>query len=301
MKNYIALFISFFCTSAIYACDICGCGSGNNYIGILPEFKHRVIGIRYRYNQIHTHLGLNGSSYLTTKEQYQIAELWGSFQVGKRLRIMATVPYTFNTRTSSTEQVAQQGFGDISVLAHYQLLQNRMQDGKNKIWAQSLWIGAGIKMPTGVYKSSNKNEANFFQTGSGSTDFMMQAMYDLRKQDDGINVNLLYKINTENKNEYLYGNRLSISSQYYHKWKINKSSNIAPNAGLLFETSGSDVNKGSTVFASGGNVFMSSFGIEYGSKNWFAGAGFQLPITQHLANEFAKTGNRLMIHIGYAF
>lgn len=300
MKKYIALLIYFFFITEINACDICGCGSGSNYIGILPEFKQRVIGMRYRYNLIHTHLGSEGVSYLTTKEQYQIAELWGSFQVGKKLRLMATVPYTFNTRTNSTEQLAQQGFGDISILAHVPLLQKKTQDDKNKIWVQSLWVGGGVKIPTGVYKSSNKNEANFFQTGSGSTDFLLQAMYDLRKQDDGINVNLLYKVNTKNKEAYLYGKRLSITTQYYHKWKLNKTSNLSPNAGLLYETSGSDYNKGSAVFASGGNVFLSTLGIEYGSKKWFAGAGFQLPITQQLANDFAKSGNRWMLHIGYA-
>ena len=301
MKKYIGLLIGVLCSTAINACDICGCGSGSNYIGILPEFKQRAIGLRYRYNLIQTHLGSEGISYLTTKEQYQIAELWGSLQVGKKLRLMAVVPYTFNTRTNSINQLSQQGFGDISMMAHFQLLQKKTQDEKNKIWAQSLWVGGGIKIPTGVYKPSNKNQANFFQTGSGSTDFLMQAMYDLRKQDDGININLLYKINTTNKEMYLYGNRLSVATQYYHKWKLNKMSNLSPNAGLLYETSGADYNKGSAVFASGGNVLMTTLGLEYGAKNWIAGANFQLPITQQLANDFAKSGNRLMLHVGYAF
>ncbi|MEP7259425.1 MAG: transporter, partial [Flavitalea sp.] len=54
------------------ACDICGCGVGNSYIGILPDFNKRIIGLRYRYNSIFTHVGIGGAStYLTTDERYR--------------------------------------------------------------------------------------------------------------------------------------------------------------------------------------------------------------------------------------
>lgn len=283
------------------ACDICGCGSGSNYVGILPEFTKRVAGMRYRYNQLQTHLNRNGTSYLTTKEQYQVAELWGAIQSGKKIRFMATIPYAMNKKTNSEKSIYQQGLGDITLLSNYQLIQTRKQGAANHLWIHSLWLGGGIKLPTGKYEPANKEQANFFQTGSGSIDFLLQAMYDLRKQDIGINFNALYKINTRNQQGYLYGNRLSASAQLYHKWKIGKDANLSPNAGVLFETSGLDYNEEVSVFASGGNLLLASGGIEFTSKHWIAGASLQDPVSQKIANDFAKSGLRFMLHAGIIF
>lgn len=283
------------------ACDICGCGAGNNYVGILPEFRKRVMGLRYRYNSIKTHLGISGETYLTKTENYRTTELWGAWNIASKWRLMITVPYTFNERIGKDATVSDNGIGDISAGAYYQLLQHKSEDSKQHLLMQSLWIGGGVKLPTGQYKAANKDDANFFQSGTGSTDFFAQAMYDIRRQDAGLNLNALYKVNTTNKESYRYGDRFSASAQFYYKLKAGKSFTLAPNTGLAFETSAEDYNEDIKVFASGGNVLMGTVGLECNTKSILFGANFQSPFAQDMANGFAKAQNRMMIHAAIVF
>src|SRR4029078_9322294 len=83
------------------ACDICGCGVGNSYVGILPDFNREIIGIRYRFNSLLSHLGRDGMhTYLTTEESYQTLELWGGWNIGRNFRVMASLPYSLDKQTN---------------------------------------------------------------------------------------------------------------------------------------------------------------------------------------------------------
>ena len=57
MKKYIiTILLALFSWSAVKACDICGCGVGSYYLGILPEYNKRFIGLRYQHKNLTTHL-----------------------------------------------------------------------------------------------------------------------------------------------------------------------------------------------------------------------------------------------------
>src|SRR6188508_2006607 len=99
MKKLLTIAILFLFPMLTKACDICGCGVGNSYIGILPDFHKHIFGIRYRFNSLLTHVGVDGATtYLTTKEYYHTVEAWGGWNIGKKFRIIAAVPYSFNKR-----------------------------------------------------------------------------------------------------------------------------------------------------------------------------------------------------------
>lgn len=304
MKKIIFIIITFCLFGrAAKACDICGCGVGSNYIGILPDFTKRIMGLRYRYNSMTTHIGSdNTQTYLTSEEKYRIAELWGGWNIGKRFRVMVSVPYNFDQRTKEGLTGAKKGIGDISINGFYQLVNSRKMIN-NKLFVQSLFVGAGIKLPTGKYNSfdkENSNEtANLFQLGTASTDFNINAMYDIRLQDIGINVNASYKINTVNKYEYVYGNKLSINTQLYYKFRVNKNFVIAPNTGIQIECSEKDVERMYKVDASGGNIISTGLGVETRYKRIAVGANWQTPLSQNLANGFVKANNRGMMHVSF--
>lgn len=302
-KIILAIFLATTNISIANACDICGCGVGNTYVGVLPEFRKHIIGIRYRYNSIITHVGVGGATtYLTTNEYYNTTELWGGFKLANKWRLLSSVPYSFNSRTNSSSHNAKDGLGDISNTIFYELINNKTATKQNKLLINALWLGAGIKLPTGNYNPIDKNitsSNNLFQLGTGSTDFSIAAMYDLRYQDAGINVNSSYKINTTNKYNYQYGNKFTISSQLYYKFKIANKFSVAPNAGILFENSEQDYDNKEIVDISGGNLTMSSIGAETSYKKIAIGFNWQSPISQNLAMGIIKANDRVMVHLSW--
>lgn len=294
----------FFCSSKINACDICGCGIGGNYIGILPDFHKHIIGLRYRLNSLRSHIGTNGSNtYLTTTEKYITTELWGGWNIGKKFRVMLSVPYGFNERNNLGTVKNKDGIGDISTMAYYQLVNKRSTTFRNNLMIQSLWIGGGIKLPTGKYspedKANTSQNTNLFQLGTASTDFNLNAMYDTRLQDGGFNISANYKMNTANKYNYRYGNKLNASAQWYYKFRVKKSVTLAPNLGLMYETAAKDHDNLIPVDMSGGFLIGGTIGLETTFKKISIGANLQRPWDQHLANGSVKANNRVMIHLSF--
>ncbi len=306
MKSFLIITMLLLYGNTINACDICGCGVGGNYIGLLPDFNKRIIGLRYRYNSLQSHVGIGGSAtYLTTRENFHTAELWVGWNLSKKVRLMITAPYIFAEKTNQGITRTKNGLGDISLSGFYNAFDKKSPVGGSKLLVQSLWIGGGIKLPSGQYKNSDKSgsqqNTNLFQLGTGSTDIMLQAMYDIRLQDLGLNINSGYKINTGNKYEYSYGNKFSLSTQLYHKFRLGNKSNIAPNAGMLYESSQKDMDKKLEATASGGYGMMGTIGTEYIYKKIMLGFNWQMPLKQNLATGIVKAGNKAMIHIAVAF
>lgn len=289
------------------ACDICGCGVGSYYIGLLPDFKKRFLGVRYQYKTLRSHLGPGGStSYLTTDETYQTAEVWGGWNIGKRFRVLGFVPVNFNSRENQGVTMNKSGIGDIAVVGYYQVLDRKNVIFHDKLLVQSLWIGGGVKAPTGRYEPSERKEnedtPNNFQLGTASTDFTFNVMYDVRLMDFGVNANVSYKVNTNNKYDYRYGNKFTVNLLAYYKFRLADQLTIAPNAGLLLETASKDTEAGQyKVDVSGGHSLLATGGIEATFRTFSVGANYQPVISQELADRRVKAGNRAMVHVSYLF
>ncbi|WP_346238390.1 transporter [Niabella insulamsoli] len=306
-KLYLILFIFGWPIAAV-SCDICGCGAGNNYIGILPEFHKHIVGLRYRFNRVISHVGVGGAKTpLTTAEQYNIVEAWGGWNLSDKVRVMTTVPYSFNQKTNDGGRAYKSGLGDISVFGFYQVLNTRKTvSGKesSRLMVQSLWLGGGVKLATGKYDPTSRQAeaptANLFQLGTGSYDFNLNAMYDIRLQDAGLNINGNYKLNTANQFDYQYGDKASMNAQLYYKFRTKHMIMIAPNAGIQYEHSQTDRDDNIKVITSGGNLVMGTLGLETAFGKCAVGANYQTPLSQSLARGIVKAENRWMVHFAIA-
>lgn len=288
-----------------HACDICGCGPAGNYIGLLPEFSSKIIGLRYGQNQIQDHLAPDGTtSYLTNRESYRNMEIWGGWTIKERFRLMAQLPFIDMAQENQMQKIRKTGMGDAQLQMYYRPLHTRGAIGKkkNKLLVNDLWVGAGAKLPTGKYASGQAQEeaSNLLQLGTGSLDFTLTAMYDLRLQDAGINIVTQYKINTRNADHYFYGNKLTSSTQLYYKFAAHGQLKIVPHVGLAYENSASDLNDGYKVFASGGYLLMGSSGIEVQWKNLAFGGNYRPVLSQRLAHSTMRSGSRVMLHVAWA-
>jgi hypothetical protein len=302
MKKIIVLhlFLVFF-TTQVLACDICGCGVGSYYFGIMPQFQKNFIGFRHRYSSFDSHLGYN--PIFRTQEHFNITEFWGRYYIGKKWQVLAFVPYAYNIQQTKTKTNYLQGLTDISLLANYPIF---VTQNKEKKFQHNFRAGIGIKLPTGKYRYQENvidEVANpNFQLGTGSTDFMLNVSYIVRYKKAGISSDLTYKINTKNSQNYQFGNRLSGNIAFFYLQKLNNQIAVMPNIGIYFENSGLDKRNNQKINETGGYFWANSLGMEvYFLKKFSVGFNYQNPFFQDLAFGQIKGNQRWIAQMSFLF
>lgn len=298
---FVILFTSACSFSKLQACDICGCGVNNYYIGILPQFNHTFFGTRYYFSSYNTRLTADPTQF--SKDFYQSIELWGGWNIGKKFQVLAFVPYNFNHQYSDEGVINTKGLGDITLLGSYKLFDIRSVTTGSKVISQQLWIGGGIKFPTGKFnlESTAQDVASIAngQLGSGSIDFLLHAMYNIRINRLGFNSAASYKINSANRDQYKFGDKLLLSSIAFYSLPSSKIT-INPNVGLLYEHTGTSELQAGKIALTGGSILNGSAGIEMSFKKMAIGFNVQLPVTQNFAQGQTKENIKGMVHVSFA-
>jgi len=303
MKKILLFAIALASVQFIYACDICGCGGSNLYLGLLPNFKSKFIGVRYHYSQYHTELVNDPTQY--SHNYYNTFEVWTGFNFGKKWQVLAFVPYYYNKQMDDDGGSSKSGLGDITVLGNYQLLHSRTSNSHNNVVEQFLWIGAGIKLPTGTFhldvNDPNTTVADInAQIGTGSTDFLLNAMHNIRINQFGVSTSLTYKINTANRSDYKYGNKLTATSIAYYRLRVRGIA-VSPNTGVIYENTASNTLSNEKVQYTGGYAVSAIAGVEFTFNKVGIGFNVQHPLSQDYAEGQTRMQFRGMAHVTFAF
>ncbi|MFP5040378.1 transporter [Parasediminibacterium sp. JCM 36343] len=303
MKKNILILICIFISFNNFACPICGCGGGNLYMGLMPDFKSKFLGFRYHYAGYHTQLADDPTQFSTN--HYNIVELWGGFNINKKLRLMAFVPYYINRQIDDDGIANPHGFGDITIMAQYNVWGSSKLLKNNKVLKQQLWLGGGIKLPTGCFKvntaDSNTTVADInAQLGTGSTDFILNGLYSLQVGKIGANISANYKLNTVNSDNYKYGNKFTGNVITFYQ--LNKKHlYIIPNLGIGYETTHFNELQKATVAFTGSRLLTYIAGVELSYKSVGFGINAQLPASQDFAEGQTDMRFKAMAHISYSF
>lgn len=299
MKKLLLIAIFGFSLFQALACDICGCSSGNYFIGPFPQFRKHFFGTRYTFRSFESHVAGEASEF--SKDFYQTVELWGGYNVGKKWQVMAFVPYNINRQRSDDGKNNNTGLGDITLLGNYKILDKRNGFSHKNRTSQQLWIGGGVKLPTGTFAANPEDiipDANN-QPGSGSVDFILNAMYTYHINDWGINSNVNYKINRSADN-FQFGNRFSSSAFLFHSISTLRAT-FNPNTGVLYEKLQANKLSNLKVPDTGGNALLASAGLEVNFNKMAVGCNAQLPLHQNLSNGQTTTKLRGMMHVTFTF
>ena len=280
------------------ACEICGCGVGNFYMGMVPKYGNQFVGLRYRYTNYESRMHHEPSEF--SNDYYKTIELWGGWNISSRWQVMAFVPYQMNKRVTDDGEKTESGLADIFLLSNYKVWSQATGTATNQVW-----LGGGVKVPTGKYyvdfsdPENNLGDPNG-QNGTGSVDFLINATHVVSLNNWGLNTTLSYKINTTNSDEFKFGNRAFINTLAYYRFG-RQSLSLSPVFGVMYEHSERNQFEGSHVEHSGGQALLASTGIEVGAKVVAVGFTLQSPMAQDFADDQTKMKPRGLVHMTFTF
>lgn len=285
------------------ACDLCGCSNSGSFFGILPQGHRGFVGVRYRHASYNSH---PASLNLSSRELFRTAELWGRFYPIRRVQVLAFVPYQFSRQTllKSGLVTPLQGLGDVSMMAQYNLLNTFMDDSVVHTVNHNLMVGGGIKLPTGRYKYDENSLSEVanpnFQLGTGSTDWMLNAIYTARYKKWGANADVSYRLTSTNPDGYRFGNRLNTSLSAFYLTESGKYS-LMPNAGIFVEQGGHDRRDGVMNRQTGGYATYLNLGTEVYLGKLSLGISYRHPIAQNLSEGELVANDQLNTHVTVLF
>ena len=292
------LWLLFLCgLQTAHACDICGNNPNSMYVGLLPNYTHHFVGLKHQFVKFETE---HNDKQEYGKDVLHEMTLWGRYNLNKKVQIYASIPYLINDRIDNHTSYVIHGLGDASVLANCTLIDNN--DSLNGRLYHFLQTGVGVKLPTGRSDliANGNTIIPMLQLGTGSTDILASVFYMMRIKKLGWSLDGNYKWNTTGANDYKMGNNLNINwrGSYWHQRP--KLAWVA-SAGLGWEHTEANLDRGSEKELTGGNTLLSSIGLQLFKGKFSIGSTFQLPIYQNINSGYTQGSPQISNQINFFF
>jgi hypothetical protein len=305
MKNYIlsACVTLLLSSTTSFACEICGCSSGNFQIGLLPNFNKGFAGLRYSYSHFNSRIKSDPTQF--SNDYYRTVELWGGYSY-KRMQVMTFMPYVFSRKESDDGVAVSNGIGDLMLLINYKVWTSaRLTAGEKTTVMHELYVGGGVKLPTGINRVNTSNvdfNVGDFnsQAGTGSVDYVVNATHNLMWNNSGIVTNVAYRMNTANSQGYRFGDRAYINSAFYHTF-TKSGLKMKPNIGVNYQSNNMNKYSGDAVAGSKGYNLNATAGINVLYKDIGINAMAFIPVSQNYFDGQTKLASRFLIGVTYSF
>lgn len=301
IKLMLLLFVLF--AKQASSCDICGCGIGGSYIGIVPQFSNHLVGLRYR-TQHFKHRDVDYSRLgeaRVLKDVYQTAEVWGRYNLNPRLQLFYVVPYVFNNRVDETKANPINGIGDISVTMNYIFYNSG--DSLSKSVKFLLYAGSTLKLPTGKYQVRNTDKLMHpvgMQPGTGSWSNAINLGGVIRFKGFGLSNEMRYVLNHSNELGFKPGNQFLTDINLFY-WKKFGFNSLMFSTGTTIEYFSKDQSFNVVNPLSGGKAGYINMGADVFYKKLMGGVRFSMPVTQHINANLPLAGNRIGLHLNYFY
>lgn len=267
------------------ACDVCGCGVGSPYAGLVPDAERLAIGLRLRSSAWRSHLTYG--ERFRTEEHFLRSELWTRVPLSDAFQASVTIPWASNNQVllQSGTRWNQQGIGDI-VLGLSWLWSAERDLGDDDAWLGSLVAGAAVSLPTGrwQYDVDGTDVANAnFQMGTGSVDPMVTLTSTLRTTTTGVQLQATARIPTENGNRYRFGTSLTSFLSAFHIVMIDDI-RLLPHIDLTVDVAQANSDIYGTIPLTGGWVVAPGAGLDCTVGSMTFQAMVAVPVAQNMGN-----------------
>lgn len=271
-------------------CDICGCSSGSNPMGLLPLLERHLLGTRAASQLFHTTPHGSGSK---SSDVFHTLELWGRYQVSHRTQLLTFIPYEWNTRSFEDQSLHQvHGLGDVSWSLQQQLFAGA---GPNLPGIQHRLLGSiGMKLPTGTIDARDAEGRLFnynLQPGSGSYWLTTGVLYALLYKSWGMVHSAEGSVSNRNPQGYQKGRFFQYGMRLFYQQNFPNGA-LLPQLALHWERSGVDQDLNGPLAESGGSILLVNVGAERIWKQWMLGIHSSIPIQDRLARGYVTAKPR---------
>ena len=280
---------------ASYGCDVCGCASGGQYFGLLPQASRSFAGVQYQYYHFTTaHPSLfENSTEERSKNFYNTVQAWGRYTVGKRLQVFAFVPYRYSMQRGDTATHRMQGLGDITLIADVVILNKPINH-----FTHQLLAGGGVKLPTGKHTGITEMDRQGLpnmQPGTGSLDFVLNGNYTGRRNSTGMYLDAAYSLTTPNGDNLKYGNKLAAGLAVFRAVEAGNV-RLLPQAGGRYEFALQDNDNYPRRWLneqSGGYMLFGTVGVQAYYRRVGARLLGSMPLSQHYSAGYLQAKQRI--------
>lgn len=274
------------------ACDFCNC-----YLGLNPGYNKNTVG--FRSSLRNTSLEIPGQNLRIShfgeghpvedgggmlEETFLGFELFARLYPTSKLQLIVNMPYSINTIDYNQQSETRSAFSDLTLMGMYQLANTTTLDSMRV--RHRLFGGAGIKLPTGKYKTPEDVTipmADHLYSGTGSFDVLFGVSYLGKFRNFGWNVDLNYKLNTKNSLDYKFGNTINLVPRVFYEYKLH-SFILYPHLGVAFEKGAADEDDGLEQTDTGGQMIFGTGGLDVYYKMVSLSSDVRLPVYENMAD-----------------